>query len=258
MKLVAFLIIAVSMCVGVVGALTAYVPPLSLSDSSLENLTLNAPAGNTSSDPRKPAPIATRGAVLTPELLATLRAANVQRVKVKEFSLARWPEWWLFVLGCLGLGGGAMLVRSMRRKAVAASIGARGGGMGGGVMPERAAGPATSATLSPAQLIDAMRADLEALRGKLRATPAQRDRLAAIVADLGHMQQTHIAAFLNARPEITARLGLGGYARLMDVFSAAERAINRAWSAAADDVENEAMECLDRAAELLEEAKGRA
>ena len=102
-----------------------------------------------------------------------------------------------------------------------------------------------------------MRADLETLRGKLRATPAQRDRLAAIVADIGHMQQTHIAAFLNARPELTARLGLGGYARLMDTFAAAERAINRGWSAAADEVESESLVCLDRAAELLAEARGR-
>lgn len=250
MKLVAFLIIAVSMCVGVVGALTAYVPPLSLSDSSLENLTLNAPAGNTSSDPRKPEPIAVKGQQLTPELLATLRAANVKRVKVKEFSFARWPEWWLFTLGCMGLGGGAMLVRSMRSKALAAAAAAKPGG------PSATTGAAVA--LSPAQLIDAMRADLESLRGKLLATPAQRDRLAAIVADIGHMQQTHIAAFLNARPELTARLGLGGYARLMDAFAAAERAINRAWSAAADEVESEANACLDRAAALLEEAKGRA
>lgn len=246
MKLVAFLIIAVSMCVGVVGAITAYLPPLSLPDSSLENLTLNAPAGNASADPRKPRPIARKDQQLTPELLATLRAAGVKRVKVKEFSLARWPEWWLFTLGCIGLGGGAAMVRSMRRKALAAAAAAQG---------PRPDGDA--AKLTPAQLLDAMREDLETLRGKLRATPAQRDRLAAIVADIGHMQQTHIAAFINSRPEITARLGLGGYARLMDAFAAAERAINRAWSAAADEVENEAMVCLDRAAQLLAEARTR-
>lgn len=246
MKLVAFLIIAVSMCIGVIGSLTAYLPPLSLADQALIGLTLNADAGNTSADPRKPAPIATKGTAVTPELLAQLRAANVQRIKVKEFSLARWPEWWVFTLGCVGLGGAALLVRSMRRKALAAAS-----------TPQGARPDGAAAAMSPAQLLDAMRADLESLRGKLRATPNSRDRLAAIVADIGHMQQTHIAAFINARAELTARLGLGGYARLMDAFAAAERAINRAWSAAADEVENEANACLDRAAELLEEARGR-
>lgn len=244
MKLVAFLIIAVSMCIGVIGSLTAYLPPLSLADQALIGLTLNADAGNTSVDLRRPAPIATKGTAVTPELLAQLRAANVQRIKVKEFSLARWPEWWVFTLGCVGLGGAALLVRSMRRTAsVAAGQGSRTAG--------------AAAAMSPAQLLDAMRADLESLRGKLRATPSSRDRLAAIVADIGHMQQTHIAAFINARAELTARLGLGGYARLMDAFAAAERAINRAWSAAADEVETEANACLDRAAELLAEARGR-
>lgn len=246
MKLVAFLIIAVSMCVGVIGAVTAYLPPLSLADSSLVGLTLNAPAGNASTDPRAPRPIAKKGDTLTAELLATLRAANVQRVKVKEFSLARWPEWWLFVLGCAGLAGGAALVRSMRAKALAAASSTHG---------PRPAGAA--AKLGPAELLDAMRADLDTLRGKLHATPGQRDRLAAIVADIGHMQQTHVEAFLNARPQLTARLGLGGYARLMDAFAAAERAINRAWSAAADEVEAEALACIDRAAVLLAEARAR-
>lgn len=247
MKLVAFLIIAVSMCIGVIGALTAYLPPLSLADSSLVGLTLNADAGNTSTDLRSPQPIARKNDKLTPGLLTTLRDKGVQRVKVKEFSFARWPEWWVFTLGCVGLGGAALLVRSMRRKALAAAIASHG------PRPDGSA----AAKLSPAQLLDAMRSDLETLRGKLRATPTQRDRLAAIVADIGHLQQTHIAAFLNARPEITARLGLGGYARLMDAFAAAERAINRAWSAAADEVESEANTCLDRAAELLAEARGR-
>lgn len=245
MKLVAFLIIAVSMCVGVIGAVTAYLPPLSLADSSLVGLTLNAPAGNASTDPRAPRPIAKKGDTLTAELLATLRAANVQRVKVKEFSLARWPEWWLFVLGCAGLAGGAALVRSMRAKALAAASSTHG--------PR----PSGAAKLGPAELLDAMRADLDTLRGKLHATPGQRDRLAAIVADIGHMQQTHVEAFLNARPQLTARLGLGGYARLMDAFAAAERAINRAWSAAADEVEAEALACIDRAAVLLAEARAR-
>jgi hypothetical protein len=62
---------------------------------------------------------------------------------------------------------------------------------------------------------------------------------------------------LAARAELTSRLGLGGYARLMDAFAAAERAINRAWSAAADEVEAEAITSLDLASELLAEARER-
>jgi hypothetical protein len=50
---------------------------------------------------------------------------------------------------------------------------------------------------------------------------------------------------------------MGGYARLMDVYAAAERAMNRAWSAAADNDETEAVASLERALVLLDESAKR-
>jgi hypothetical protein len=243
MKLAAFILIAVSMCVGVIGALTAYVPPLSLPDERLVNLTLNAAAGNTSADLRAPKPVAAKGAAVTPEVLAELRSAGVERIRVKEFAFNRWPEWWLFALGCAGLGVGAFMVRMVSKRGAAAS------------RAETATGG--TARLSPAQTIDALRAEIDVLRGKLAVTSSEADRLSLMLQELGRMQQTHIAAFIGARAELTSRLGLGGYARVMDSFAAAERSINRAWSAAADEVEAEARASIDHAADLLVQTRER-
>jgi hypothetical protein len=243
MKLAAFVLITISLCVGVVGSLTAYLPPLSLPDGELVGLTLNAPAGNTSADVRAPKPIGTKGEAVTAELLGGLRVAGVERVKVKEFSLDRWPEWWVFVLGCFGLGVGAFMVR-MANSAAAA-----------GRLAEQSAG--TGSRQSPAQILEALAGEVESLRSRLGTIGSGDDRLALMLSEIARMQQTHIAAFIGARAELTAKLGLGGYARVMDTFAAAERALNRAWSAAADEVEGEARASVDAAAELLAQTRER-
>ena len=238
MKLAALLLITVSLVVGVVGAVTAYLPPLSLPDEALVTdppLTLNAPAGE-----RDGEPIAPGGAALTPEVLAELRAAEVKRVRVREFSLARWPEWWLFVLGCVGLGVGAVIVRRENRRAMAAAGAARGGAGAG-----------------PEEALATLKREIERLRAELPGMGSEGERLAAIVERVGEQQRTTIPAFIAARPVLVSRLGLAGFARLMDSFAAAERQINRAWSAAADEVEAEAVASLERAVGLLGEAEGR-
>ncbi len=239
MKLAAFLLITISLCVGVIGGITAYLPPLSLPDDRLTGLTLNAPAGNSSADLRAPLPIATKGAALSPELLAALRGAGVERVKVKEFSFGRWPEWWMFALGCAGLGAGAFMVRTMRQTATPTP------GAGGDARP------------SPERALEALQTEVDALRARVRDTGTEAERLALMLSEIARMQQSHIAAFIGARPELTARLGMGAYARLMDAFASAERQINRAWSAAADEVEAEAIVCLDDASDLLRESRAR-
>ena len=43
------------------------------------------------------------------------------------------------------------------------------------------------------------------------------------------------------------RFGLGGFAEFMGLYSVLERRVNRAWSAAADGVHEEAVDCLTRA-----------
>jgi hypothetical protein len=47
------------------------------------------------------------------------------------------------------------------------------------------------------------------------------DRARLILARLGEIQRSHMAAFVEARPLLVARLGLGGYAELMDRSAAA-------------------------------------
>jgi hypothetical protein len=103
--------------------------------------------------------------------------------------------------------------------------------------------------LGPANLAD--------LPNLLVLPRAEQARLALILERIGTLQKTHMPAFVEARPLLVARLGLGGYAELMDRYAAAERQINRAWSAAADGVPEEAVSCLDQAAGLLDEAAAR-
>ncbi|MCW5757582.1 MAG: hypothetical protein KIT54_10135 [Phycisphaeraceae bacterium] len=239
MKLAGFLIIAMGLVLGVASVPTAYVPSLSLPDEALVGLTLNAPAGEVRSEElkiwQKGQPIATTDTVLTAELLATLRDAGVGRVKVKEFSLARWSGVWLFLLACAMLLGGATLVRlDMRRQLAKARDRADGGGQG-----------------SPQAALAAIADAVESLRRDLPHMTTDHDRNHAIIERLGEAQSTHVPAFADARALLVGRLGLSGYAELMDHFAGMERQINRAWSAAADGVYEEAADCLERAWAML-------
>ncbi|NIP97176.1 MAG: hypothetical protein GWO24_28580, partial [Akkermansiaceae bacterium] len=67
-----------------------------------------------------------------------------------------------------------------------------------------------------------------------------------VVASLDELMGTELDAFVDSRSQLINRLGMSGYARLMDRFAAAERQLNRAWSAAADRVLDESVECLVR------------
>ena len=60
--------------------------------------------------------------------------------------------------------------------------------------------------------------------------------------------------FVEARSPLIAQLGLAGFAEVMDRWAAAERQINRAWSAAADGVYEEVVDCLTLSQTHLEEA----
>lgn len=67
--------------------------------------------------------------------------------------------------------------------------------------------------------------------------------------------------FVEARETIIPRFGMPRYAEVMDNFSRGERALNRAWCAAADGYIDELFACLDkaegamtRARDLLDEA----
>ena len=62
---------------------------------------------------------------------------------------------------------------------------------------------------------------------------------------------------VEGRDALVADLGMAGYAELMDAFSRLERALNRAWSAAADGVPDEALRCVDEAVALAPEVENR-
>lgn len=225
--------VAVSLVVGLVSAMTAYSPPLALPDDRLAGLTLNAPAGVRPAEGGARAPIARPGERLTPALLAELRASGESRVRVKEFAAERWTGLPWFALACVGLAAGAWLARR-------------------GPKPTAAAAAAAAA---PEGALDAISAAVERLRAELPALAAPAERQRRIMDALSVVQETHVPAFVAARPVLVARLGLGGFARLMDRFAAGERQVNRAWSAACDGYLDEAAGCLDLASALFVEAK---
>ncbi len=239
-KALVFLLLSASLVLGLVGAMTAYAPPLSLADEALEGLTLNAPAGAQAVGDGPVAPLARKGDRLTPERLAALRSSGETRVKVKEFALARWTGWPFFVLGCAGLCAGAWLARRESRRALA---GAEAAGAGGGDAPE--------------VVLESITRTVDELRAALPAAADDRVRQRRILDALTPIQDVQVPAFVAARSRLIARFGMGGYARLMDRFAAAERQVNRAWSAAADGYVDESTTCLEAAAELLRETGDR-
>jgi len=249
-KLISFVLIAGSLAAGAVAASTAYLPKLSAvprpaAEADAEPLTLAAPAGvkpGTGGDE----PLVKAGTTLTGEVLAQLEAAEppVNRVKVKEFSLARWDLAWLFGVSVLGLAGGAGLVRLEARRHVA-SMAPR---------PEGAGGPAVR---SPRATLVAAHAQLKTL-ASTRQTVAAGDRRQRILHELDDVRARYFEPFVDQRPTIVSAVGMSGYARVMDSFAGAERAFNRAWSAAADNYPSEAEECLHVGVARLAEAIERA
>lgn len=186
-------------------------------------------------------PIGRPGDPLTPELLALLRERGVQNVRVQSFAIGRWPHNWVFGLSAVGIFAGAMLVRTAARAAAPAAT------------PAGAAAPASD----PAAILDSIRRTVAEVRAGIASADSWAARRELIVDRIGDLQQEQMPAFVATRPRLVAAQGLGGYAQLMDRYAAAERQINRAWSAAADNAEAESAEALEAAAELLEEASGR-
>jgi len=252
MRVLAFLLIAISLAVGAASATNAYLwttdlPPEAFEDGAHADGTtryveLAAPAGDDGSGkPVVPASTLDNRVEITPEVLATLRAADVENVRIKSpFRFERWRGRWTFIGASLGLIGGALLLRRDAKKRLAA-----------------AHADEASETMAPDAAVSAMRATLVSLTAEIDATDDEPARNAAIVRDLGVMQREHVPAVVEGRTRLVAAMGLGKYAEFMDVFSAFERQINRAWSAAADGVNHEAEVCVTRAEELLHEVEAR-
>lgn len=184
-------------------------------------------------------PIGRTGDRLTPDLVEMLNGADVTFVKVTEFGFARWPYSWLFVVSCIGLGFGAWIIRSARRKELAAT--------------ESAGSDETAESKDAATVFARLSGRLHALSEELANTSDQTERLDSILRHIGQIQRDDIPAFAADRPALVNRLTLAGYAELMDSFAAMERQLNRAWSAAADAHLPESEDCLRNAQPLLVE-----
>jgi hypothetical protein len=233
------LLIATGLVAGTLATITAYQPRLTAVEAAArrgEVLTLGSVAGRAVEPTGKVVPLAQPGEPLTAELAARLRAGAVERVRVREFALARWSHAWLFAVAVGLLLGGAALVRRERIRAAAAITAP---GAKGGDAPELALAGMRA-------VVQALAAEWPALRGTEAGAPE-------VTRRLGELQAGHLDAFLTARETLLARFGLAGFAMLMSRFSVFERQINRAWSSAADGDEDEVHDCLERAVPLLEE-----
>lgn len=246
MKLIANLLLAISVAIGALAASTAYLAPLSLPDDRLIGLTLNADAGRVDNADGSHSPIAHRGEALTPTHLAALRANVIQRrgasldvryVSVKEFAWARWQGRWIFALALFGLLLGGLMMRAASKKDLAEAD-----AKAADAPPEE----------SPEGAIAAVLATLDALGRDMTDIADPRARCQMIVQRVGELQVTHLPAFVEAKPRLISRMGLGAYAELMGNFSYGERMLNRAWSTAADGHIGEASTSLANAREPLQ------
>ena len=253
MRVAGYLVIAVSLVLGAIAATTAYVPPLTEDDSALAagggHAHLNASAGAERDAAGEfvldaagaRVPLAPAGTELTPDVQARLRAAGVQRVRVREFAFGRWQHAWLFLLAVAGLVAGSVLVR---RDAARAQLAGRAAG---GRRPQGAPQAALAEIIAAAR---GLQRDLPAMSGDA-------DRARAVVERVGRVQAVPALQVVEGRDALVAELGMAGYAELMDAFSRLERALNRAWSAAADGVLDEALRCIDEAVALAPEVERR-
>jgi hypothetical protein len=241
MKVLGHVLVWSSLVLGAGAAVTAYLPTLDAVGQSLPPLTLNAPAGQSPDDPAQPL-VAPGGSpvVLTSGVVERLRAGGVKRVRVKEFAFHRWDGKYWFLLALAGLLYGAVVWRRSSRQEWATR--------------ETDAGEQSPTDL----LLRAALADVEHLVDLAHApngtNAAQPEPLSAIVQGIQRLQRTHFDAFVRQAPALMRQIGLAHYVQLMDRFAAAERLLNRAWSAAVDQVADETYECLRQCRERLKEA----
>ncbi|MEX0876317.1 MAG: hypothetical protein WD114_02560, partial [Phycisphaerales bacterium] len=182
-------------------------------------------------------PIGRPGDLLIPELVEMLNAADVRYVKVSSFSFGRWPHGWLFILSCAGLLVGAFMVRLAQKRALAAS--------------DAAEAASDEQATDARSVFVRLSGRLHTLAEELGAARSEDDKLESIVRHIGKIQRDDVPAFVADRPSLVNRMGLAGYAELMDSFAAMERQLNRAWSAAADGHLPESETCLHNAQPLL-------
>ncbi|MEQ8789266.1 MAG: hypothetical protein RIC55_23430 [Pirellulaceae bacterium] len=252
MKQLGQILIFASLTTGALSAASAYHAWLDAPDEQLVGLTLNDGAG-VKLEQGKAAPRFKKGHVLTAEDVEALRipqptldgtTVDVTAVRVKEFSFARWQHKWgltIFIASMLGMVGGSLLTRraSKRRQAV---------------VDEEAE---VAESLGPGAALKAIADRLVRLQDELAKTTDPHGREQAVIEQVGLWQQNEIPEFVDSHPELIDRYGIVRAAEVMERFAAAERLINRAWSAASDGDAEEAEAALVEAKTALDEARQR-
>jgi hypothetical protein len=248
MRLLAFLLIWISLGVGAVAATTAYswrIPAQGaeafMLGTDAGGATTYAVLGADAGKDARGAAIAKADEPLTPEVVEALRAAGVERVRVKTFKPGRWTHLPLFGAACVGLLAGALLTR------LSAARTAR--------LADRAAEHADAVT--PERAIAGLRAVVATLLEELPALGDRHGACRTITDRVGDATGGLVPAVVDQRERLVGRMGLRAYAGFMDVFAAGERQLNRAWSAAADDALDESIEALERAGERLAVAENK-
>ena len=228
MKNLAYALITFGLIVGSLAAVTAYVPSLPSVRASGDPVTLNADAGRSADDPTQPLiSNADESVVLTEPLVAELADAGVRRVRVKEFAFGRWDHKWFFLLALGAMLAGGLIIRREEAQKMATLLSRE-----------------SAEQETPGYALDAARRAIDSLLGELVGLRPE-EQTQHITARLDVIHQTHLTAFVDARPELIGRYGIAGFARIMDSFAAAERSLNRAWSAAADSILPASVEALE-------------
>ena len=262
MKSLLGLVIWICVGVGAISAVTAYFVPTTLDDPELYKSRDAELIGDDDPDNGKSGPTGylvlksaagpmvpkdgaeaaqwPAGTELTPALIEAMSAVQsdgeplVKRVHIGEFSFNRWTHRWYFIgsvilLTLCGLGQRALANGGMLKKGAA----------------------------DPVDTLAAAIAELKSVRDAVLAMQSDKARMAEIIERVGELQQTHLAAFPEAREVMVARGGLGKYADVTDAFAGAERKVNRAWSAAANGDLGESFENLEISISMFEEAAKR-
>ncbi|MHC4975687.1 MAG: hypothetical protein ACYTF7_03665 [Planctomycetota bacterium] len=280
MKLIGNLLMTLGLVVGLLAASTSYLVPADRPDSSFikstnddgtnEYLTVSQPSGGIAkSDDERAALRAqyeageisaqdylnakdTLDPVLTPdpdtqaspETLTPIKEADVQFVHVKEFGFFRWPHWWAFAGSCAIIFVGAMMVRSATKAEIQAAVNAEHEEHSEELGPRQ----------TPVQLLTSAKASVNAIAQEIASAETEHEMCHVILTNLTNVQTSCMDPFVTQRERLIGQYSMGGFASIMDSFAAAERQINRAWSAAADGHLQVSLDCIEASKPLLDEA----
>lgn len=239
MKLLASLLIVVSLTLGLIATVTAYAPAVDSLTADDLPLTLTTDIGKQTEADDAP-PLYESGTEVTEEILADLQAKSddIPYIRVREFAFHRWGMRWWLIASAAGLLVGSLLLRFAAKAETLQPT---------AVTAEPAG--------SPPDLLKGALDRVRALRAEVgQTTPGQTTEVLHRIGDeLDAVRRENLEPFVIARNKLIAQYGMGGFAQIMDRFAASERQLNRAWSAAADHVLHESLDSLAQGEVLLEE-----